>query len=394
MRRGVVFALLVVFFDMLASSIVVPVLPPLILRLLGGDTVGSAGTVGLLGTVFSAMQLLFGPLQGALSDRFGRRPVLIVSCLGLAASQVIAATAPSWHVLLAGRVLAGIAAANVSTATAYLADILPADERAAGFGRIGIAFGAGLVLGPVVGGVLGGIGLRVPFWASAAVSLFNAGWAIFVLTESLPLERRATFRLLRANPVGALGFLLSDARLTRLASAIGLSMLAQQALISVFILSATIRFGWGPHGLGLAMGAVGLCYALVGGFMVQPVLRRFGETATLLFGLGSGVVGFGMLAAASGGLVFLLSIPVISLWGLAAPVTQGALSRRVAADQQGRLQGAMTSLAGLAGVAGPSLFGGLLAFALRTHGAPGLPFAVGAALLAIATPVALRAIRA
>jgi DHA1 family tetracycline resistance protein-like MFS transporter len=392
-RRGVLFALLVVFFDMLASAMPIPVLPPLLLQLLGHDPVAAARTAGILGTVFSAMQLLFGPLQGALSDRFGRRPVLIVSCLGLAGAQAVAALAPTWQWLLLGRVLAGVAAANVSTATAYLADILPESERAAGFGRIGIAFGVGLVLGPVVGGILGGFGLRVPFWAGAVVGLFNAGWAAFALTESLPPERRARFRLGRANPVGAMGLLLSDPRLSRLSAAIGLSLLAQQALISVFILSATIRFGWGPHELGLAMGGVGVCYALVGGVLVQPAIRRFGQRATLAAGLVFGIAGFVMLALAPDGRVFVLSIPVVSLWGLAGPVTQGAMSRLVGPDAQGRLQGASTSLAGLAGVVGPSLFGGALAFALRTHGLPGLPFAIAAGLLLAALPVAVRAAR-
>ena len=392
-RHGVLFALLVVFLDMLAASVVVPVLPPLILHLLGGNAAGAAGTIGVFGATFSAMQLVFGPLQGALSDRFGRRPVLIVSCLGLAVSQVIAAVAPSTQVLLAGRVLAGISAANVSTATAYLADILPPEERAAGFGRIGIAFGAGLVLGPVAGGLLGTLGLRVPFWAAAGVGLLNACWAMFVLEESLPRDRRAPFRWARANPIGALGFLLADARLTRLSAASTLSLLAQQALISVFILSASIRFGWGPRVLGLAMGSVGFCYALVGGVLVQPAIRRFGAMATLSAGLVFGVAGFAALAVAPDGLVYLLAIPVISLWGLSGPVVQGAMSRTVDAGEQGRLQGANTSLAGLAGVIGPALFGGSFAWALRTHAPPGIPFGIAAVLVAVSVPLAIRAVR-
>ncbi len=393
MRGGVAFALLVVFFDMLASTTVVPVLPPLILSMLHDDEPGAASVIGVLGTVFSGMQLLFGPLQGGLSDRYGRRPVLILSCLGLSGAQVIAATAPNWHVLLLGRVLAGIAAANISTATAYLADILPPEKRAAGFGRIGVAIGAGLVMGPVAGGLLGGFGLRVPFWSAALVSLFNAGWALFVLKESLPAERRARFRLGRANPLGALRFLLSNARVTRLASAMMLSMLAQQALISMFILSAKVRFGWSTRQLGLAMASVGLCYAVVGGTLVQPAIRRLGERTTLAIGYGFGVVGFALLAGAPNGMAYLVAVPVISLWGLAGPVTQAAMSRSVVADAQGRLQGALTSLTGLTGVVGPSLFGGALAFALRQHGPPGLPFAIAGLLLVVSAPLAVRAMR-
>jgi DHA1 family tetracycline resistance protein-like MFS transporter len=392
-RQGVLFALLVVFFDMMAASIVVPVLPPLVLQLMGGNAAGAAGAVGVFGTIFSAMQLIFGPLQGALSDRFGRRPVLVVSCVGLAVSQAVAGLAPSIAVLLAGRVLAGISAANVSTATAYLADILPPEERAAGFGRIGVAFGAGLVLGPVAGGLLGGMGLRAPFWAASGIALFNAGWALFVLRESLPPERRAPFRFARANPIGAVRFLRANARLTRLAAASTLSLVAQQALISIFILSASIRFGWGPRILGLAMGGVGVCYAVVGGALVQPAISRIGSTATLSVGLGFGVLGFAALAVAPNGLAYVMTIPIISLWGLSGPVVQGAMSRTVGADEQGRLQGANTSLAGLAGVIGPALFGGSFAWALRTHAPPGVPFGIAAVLVLVSVPLAIRAVR-
>ena len=393
MSGPTLFGLLVVFFDMLASSVVIPVYPPLVVSMLGGDHAAAARVIGLLGTVFFGMQFLLGPVQGALSDRWGRRPVLIVSCLGLAVSQAVTAMATDWHWLLAGRLLAGVAAANVSTAAAYLADITPPERRAETFGRIGVAFGAGLVLGPVMGGVLGGWGLRVPLWAAAVISLGNAAWAAFVLAESLPPERRSAMRWGRANPVGAFGLLLSSHRLTALGVAILLGLLAQQALISVFALSGTVRFGWGPRALGGAMAGVGVCYALVGGVLVRPAIRRFGEMAALVTGLGFGGLGFVMLATAPSGVVFLAAIPVISLWGLSGPVTQGVLSRMVGSEAQGRLQGTMTSLAGLAGMVGPGLFGGLLGMAVHRGLPVGLPFDVAAVLVLLAGPVAVWALR-
>lgn len=394
--RGVRFVLLVVFVDMLAASISIPVIPKLVLSILHGDGASAAGAVGLFGAAFSAMQLLFGPLQGAVSDRFGRRVVLVVSCAGLAASQVTAALAGGIGLLVASRLLAGASAANISAATAYLADVTPPDARAAAFGRIGVAFGAGLVFGPLIGGVVAGAGLRAPFWLAAVLCLGNAVWAAVAIPESLPAGRRRPFALHQANPLGALRFLGSSRTLFGLSVASLLSLLCQQALISVYALSAALRFHWSATMLGIAMATIGVCYALVGGLLVKPVVGRIGERRALVAGIGFGVAGFLMLAFAGTGLVYFLAVPVISLWGLAAPATQGAQSRAVPPDQQGRLQGAATVLAAIAGIVGPGLFGGSFELALGAAGAlhfPGLPFLLAALLLSAAIPAALHATR-
>lgn len=395
-RRAVRFILLVVFVDMLAASTAIPVLPRLLLGMLHGDSAAAAKLVGLFGTVFAAMQFLFGPLQGAISDRFGRKPVLVVSCLGLAGAQALNASATTPAMLLAARILSGVSAANVSTATAYLADILPASERAGTFGRVGAAFGAGLVLGPVLGGLLATHGIRFPFVASAVLAAANAAWALAILRESLPAGSRTPFRLSRAHPLGALLFLAEDRRVLGLAASGFLSMLAQQALISVFVLSATVRFGWGPIAVGAAMASIGLCYALVGAALVPQAVRLAGEVGALAIGLLFGVIGFLILAFAPNGFVFSLAVPVMSLWGLASPATQGAISRLVPSEAQGRLQGALTSIGGLAGIIGPTVFGTALALGLSARGTwhmPGLPFAIAAVFLVMAAPVAIGTIR-
>ena len=376
---------------MLAYSTASPVLPRLVLGIVHGDGAASARAIGLFATAFSLMQFVFGPIQGAASDRFGRKPVLVVSCLGLALSQAWMATAASVPALLAGRVLAGMAAASIATASAYIADVVPPADRPTAFGRITVAIGVGIIAGPALGGLLGTVSIRAPFWAASAVCLANAAWAAFMVPESLPPERRTRFSWRRANSLASLGYLFGAPALRSLASANLLSMLAQQALITVFILSAALRFGFGAGLMGLSLAVLGLFYALVGGLLVKPAIRTLGERGALAVGFSSATAGLVVMALAPNGGVYLAAIPLYTLLALAGPPVQSAMTRRADPGAQGRLQGANTSLTGLAGIGGPTIFAGSLSLALDRLHFPGLPFLIAAVLLALALPLALRA---
>lgn len=378
---------------MVAYSTASPVLPRIVLGIEHGNGAAASGAIGLFATAFSLMQFVFGPVQGGLSDRFGRRAVLVLSGAGLALSQTVMALAPSIALLLAGRILAGIAAANISTASAYLADVTEPDRRAVVFGRVGIAIGAGIVAGPAIGGALGAVSARAPFWAAAGLCAANALWAFLAVPESLPPDRRTPFRWRRANPVGAMLYLFRERSLRLLAASSLIGVLAQQSLPTVFVLSAELRFHWPAPLLGLGLATLGLFYAVVGGALVRPALRRFGEGGAALIGLASGSAGFALFAGAPNGLVYLAGVPLLALWGLAGPAIQGAMTRAAPPDGQGRLQGANTSLSGLGGIVGPSLFAGTLAGALDHGVFAGLPFALAAALLLASLPPALAGIR-
>ncbi|MBL8836539.1 MAG: TCR/Tet family MFS transporter [Alphaproteobacteria bacterium] len=396
-RAATAFIFVTVLLDMLAIGLVIPVLPRLIVEFLGGDTPRAAEIFGLFGTAWAFMQFIFSPVLGALSDRFGRRPVILLSNLGLGLDYVVMALAPTLGWLLVGRVLSGITAASVATAFAYIADVTPAERRAAAFGMIGAAFGVGFVLGPALGGLLGGIDLRLPFWAAAGMSLLNFLYGLFVLPESLPKARRAPFAWRRANPVGALALLRGHPGLLGLAGAGFLGQLAHVVLPSVSVLYMTHRYGWSETTVGLALAAVGVASMVVQGGLVGPLVARLGERTALLFGLAAGAAGFTVYGLAPTGAWFVAGIPVMALWGIASPAVQGLMSRRVGPEAQGRLQGANSSLQGIAGLIGPGLFTLTFAFFIEGHGGwtlPGAPFLLAAVLLAGAGAVAWRATRA
>jgi DHA1 family tetracycline resistance protein-like MFS transporter len=243
-RAALAFIFVTVLLDMMAVSLIAPVLAPLVVSFLGGDTARGAEIYGLAFTLFALMQFFASPLLGALSDRFGRRPVVLLSNLGLGLDYVVMALAPNVTWLLVGRVLAGITAGSITAAGAYVADVTPETERAAGFAMLGAAFGLGFTLGPALGGLLGALGPRVPFWVAAALSLLNAAYGLLVLPESLPRERRASFAWRRANPIGALVILKGRAALRGLAAMMFLRHVAHAALPSTFVLYATYRYGW------------------------------------------------------------------------------------------------------------------------------------------------------
>src|SRR5512135_3240964 len=317
-RAALAFIFITVVLDMLALGMVIPVLPRLIEDFLGGNTAHAARIYGVFGTVWALMQFFSMPVAGALSDRFGRRPVVLASNFGLASDYVLMALAPNLGWLFLGRVISGITAASVSTGMAYVADVTPPEKRSAAFGALGVAFGVGFVLGPALGGLLGNVNPRLPFWAAAAFSLANALYGLFILPESLPADRRRAFEWRRANPLGSLRLLRSHPELSGLAVVVFLSNLAHAALPSTFVLYAGYRYGWSARDVGLALAAIGVCMAVVQGTLIGPAVRRLGERRVLLTGLACGAIGFFAYGLAPTGLLFLAAVPIVALWGLAS----------------------------------------------------------------------------
>src|SRR5262249_44648458 len=344
-------------------------------------------------TTWALMQFLCSPILGSLSDRFGRRPVILLSCLGLGLDYVFMALAPSLGWLFVGRVISGITSASFSTALAYISDVTPPEKRAASFGLMGAAFGLGFVLGPAAGGLLGGISPRAPFWASAALALANVLYGWVVLPESLPRDHRRAFDWRRANPVGALSLLATRRGLVGLVGVYGLYMLAHQALQSTFVLYTAHRYRWDARTVGLLLAAVGASTIVVQGALVRFSVTRFGERRTLLLGLTGGTLGFLCYALAGSGAAMMASVPVFAFMFFTGPPLQGLMARKVKPTEYGLLQGTNASIMGIAGILGPVLFTQVFAFFLRPHvglDVPGAPFFLGSALMLAALAVAWR----
>ena len=395
-KAAFVFIFATVLLDMLAVGIIIPVLPKLVFDFLGGNAGETAKILGIFGTAWALMQFFFSPLQGALSDSFGRRLMILLSNFGVGLDYVLMALAPTLGWLFVGRVISGITAASISTAYAYVADVTPPDKRAARFGLLGAAFGAGFVLGPALGGLAGTISPRLPFWIAAGLSLANACYGLVILPESLPIARRARFAWRRANPFGALALLRSQALLLRLAFVNFLGNLAHAVLPSIGVLYMMYRYGWNESLVGLTLAAVGVASIVVQGLVVGPVTRWVGERAALMLGLVFGVGGFLIFALAPTGLIFWLAIPVMALWGLEGPACMALMSRLVGASEQGQLQGANASVTGIANLFGPGLFTLTFAFAIgggREFNLPGAPFLIASFLLAAAAVAAWLATR-
>src|SRR6266851_1702066 len=383
-RAAFTFILIMVAFDFLAFGIIAPVLPDLIRHFEGGDFARASSIGGYFGLAWATMQFIFSPLLGAWSDRFGRRPVILISCFGLAIDYVIMALAPSLRWLFLGRIISGITTSNVATAFAYVTDVTKPEERAKPFGFISAAFGLGFVIGPAVGGYLGNVNLRFPFWAAAALSLANALYGYFVLPESLPPERRAKSAWHMANPLGSLSLLRSHPELAGLSVVATLYYLAHNSLPSMWAYYTEYRYHWSRGDVGNSLAVVGVCASVVSGVLVGPFVKRFGERRSLLSGLLFGTLGFACFAAASRGWLVLASVPFIALWGIAAPAMQSLMSRRVDTSSQGKLQGAINSLRAITGMAGPVVFTQVFAAAIapraRVH-LPGAPYFLAALLL-------------
>ena len=384
-RRALAFIFCTVALDVLALGIMIPVLPTIVLGFMDGNTAGAAEMFGLFATVWALMQFLCSPLLGALSDRYGRRPVILISCLGLGLDYVFMAIAPSLALLFVGRVISGITAATIATSFAYIADVSAPEERAKSFGIVGMAFGLGFVLGPALGGVLGSIDPRLPFWVSAAACLVNAGFGWFILPESLPPERRMAFSWKRANPIGSLRLLLSHRQLTSFAVIDFIVNVAHQVLPAVFVLYAGHRYGWDEMTVGLTLAFVGVSTAIVSGFLVGPIVKGLGTRRALIAGLLAGCLGMAIYGFAPTGAWFLVGVPVMALWGVVGPSIQDMMSRRVSESEQGQLQGANSSSRSIAGLLGPAIF--TVTFAWLLGWLPGAPFLLAAFLLLVAAGV-------
>jgi DHA1 family tetracycline resistance protein-like MFS transporter len=383
-RAAVVFILITIALDLIALGIIAPVLPNLIIQFEGGNVAHASAMTGYFAFAWATMQFLCSPILGAWSDRFGRRPIILVSCLGLGLDYIFMALAPSLAWLFVGRVISGITTSNISTAFAYITDVTPPEKRAKQFGLLGAAFGLGFVIGPSIGGLLGVPNLRLPFWVAAGLSLANATYGFFVLPESLPPERRAKSAWHMANPLGSLTLLRSHRELSGLASVFTIFYLAQNALPSVFVLYTEYRYHWNQRQVGFSLAVIGVCAALVSGGLVGPYVKRFGERLSVLSGLLYGTLGFLGFALAWRGWLLLASIPLIALWGVAGPAIQSLMSRRVDPTSQGKLQGAINSLRGLTGMFGPLIFTQVFAYAIAPGAPlhlPGAPYALAAVLL-------------
>ena len=352
--------------DVLSLGVTIPVLPKLIAEFFDGDITEAAPYFGMFATVWAMMQFVAAPVMGTLSDRFGRRPVLLLSCLGLGLDYMLMAWAPSLWLLFVGRVLSGITAASFATAAAYIADVTPPEKRAASYALFGAAWGFGFVIGPAVGGLLSvAYGLRMPFWVAAGLTLLNATYGYFVLPESLPKENRKAFSWRRANPLGSLRLLRSHPELLSLAAVILLYQLAHQVLQSVFVIYTMYRYAWLESRVGFTLMAVGIASIVVQAFLVRKVAGRLSEQTMLYLGLLFGGIGYLIYGVATHEVFFWCGIPVFALVGFFSPAIQGLMTKRVRVDEQGQLQGANSSLMGIAGMLGPFIFANLFEAASR-----------------------------
>ena len=395
-RAALAFVFVTVLLDILAFGMIIPVLPHLLASFLEGNLARTAIVHGLFASSFMVMQFIFSPVQGALSDRFGRRPIILLSNLGLGLDFLLMAVAQTLPLLFIGRVLSGITSASFSTANAYIADVTPPEKRAAAYGKLGMAFGLGFVLAPALGGMLGEAHPRLPFWIAAGLSLANFCYGYFVLPESLPPERRAPFSWKRANPIASLAFLAHHPEVFALAGVMFLIGLAHIVYPSTFVLYADYRFGWGAQMVGYTLAGVGVLSIIVQGGLIKRFVKAFGERRTLLMGLGFGAAGFILYGLAPSGPWFWAAMPIAALWGIATPAAQALMTRQVSPSEQGRLQGSIGSLNSVAGIIAPTIF--TRAFSDAAERGPGnawvgVTFWIAGAMLLTALLLAWRATR-
>lgn len=392
-KAALVFIFLVVLIDVLAFGLIIPVLPHLVEQFTGSKS-QAALWIGIFGTVFAAIQFVCSPIQGALSDRYGRRPVILLSCLGLGLDFVIMALAPTLWWLLVARVFSGVFSASFTTANAYIADITPPEQRAKSYGLVGAAFGVGFTIGPVLGGWLGEFDLRLPFWFAAALALLNFFYGLFVLPESLaPASRAKRFDWSAARPHAAIGLIGRYPAIIGLAVVVFIANLAHYVYPSVFVLFADVRYGWGPWQVGWVLFLVGVCSVIVNVAVVGRVVSAMGERRALVFGLSCGVAGFLVYAFASEGWMFLVGLPISALWAIAAPASQALITRQVDVDMQGRIQGALMSLVSVAGIIAPIAFASVFGLFISDRAPvafPGAPWMLAALLLLAGVLIAAR----
>lgn len=378
-QAAIAFIFVTAVLDIVAMGIVIPVLPKLIEEFAGSNA--RAGVInGVFVTLWALMQFIASPVIGSLSDQHGRRPVILLSTAGLAADYLLMALAPNLWWLALGRIIAGVTSASFTTVYAYMADITPPEQRSRAYGLIGAAFSGGFVAGPLLGGVLGEISPRAPFWVAGALSLLAFLYGMFILPESLPPERRMAFSWKRANPFGAMMLLRSHPELSGLAVVTFLLNFAHHVFSAVFVLYAGYRYGWSAWEVGVLLAFVGILDMVVQALLVGPVTKRLGDRSTMIFGLVGGAIGVACMGLAPNGLLFSLAMVPNALWGLAMPTLQSLMTQRVSESEQGQLQGANMSVASVAGVLSPLFFGAI--YAMSVGDSPRLPHPGSAFLVA------------
>lgn len=386
------FILITLMIDSIGIGLILPVMPDLIEELTGGTLADAAVWGGLLTTVFAVMQFLFGPFVGALSDRFGRRPVLLATLGIMALDYLVMALAAYLWLLMIGRIVAGFTASTQSTATAYVADISTPEEKAARFGLIGAAFGIGFVLGPLLGGLLAEFGTRAPFYAAAFLAGANTVFGYFVLPETVNDRIRRKFEWRRANPFGALSQINKLPGVGRMVLIFFLYQVAFWVYPSVWAYFTQARFGWGPGMIGISLASFGIAMAAVQGGLIRIILRVLGNRGTVLYGIVFNACAFAALALVSSGTLALILTPLTALGAVVTPALQGAMSRRVADDAQGELQGVLASANALAMIISPFVVTQVFALATRDGTGlflPGAPFLVSMALMFLCLVIAV-----
>ncbi len=383
-RLPITFILISVVLDSMGIGLIMPVMPDLIQEVEGAGIADAAVWGGILATIFAAMQFIFGPTLGSLSDRFGRRPVLLISLAVMAFDYILMAIAGSITFLIVARIIGGITAATQSTAAAYMADISEPDQKAANFGLIGAAFGVGFVLGPLMGGVLAEYGTRAPFYAAAALAAANFLFGYFVLPETVTDKIRRPFEWRRANPMGAFKHINKLPGLGRLMLITFIYTIAFFVYPGVWAYFGAAQFGWGPGMIGLSLGVFGVGIAIVQGVLMRPILRVLGERNAVIVGLSIDVVAFVALGFIQNGWVALALTPLTALGSIAGPALQGIMSRRADDNQQGELQGALASINAVATIAAPLVVTQTFWYFTKDDAAiylPGAPFLLSAVLV-------------
>lgn len=395
-RRAFSFILITLVLDAMGIGLILPVMPDLLAEIEGVSISDAAVWGGILTTVFAVMQVIFGPIVGSLSDRFGRKPVLLVSLAVMCVDYLVMAVAGSIWLLFVARAVGGITAATQSTATAFISDITPPERRAANFGLVGAAFGIGFVLGPVIGGLLAEWGTRAPFYAAAALAGLNFLWGLFVLPETVTDATRRSFSLRRANPIGAMRAMAAIPGVGRMLVLFFIYEFAFIVYPAVWAYFTKEQFGWSPGMVGLSLAAFGISVAIVQGGLIRIALARLGERGTIIYGIAFNFCAFIFLATVTNGWVALAFTPVTALGAVVTPALQSRMSRSAPADQQGALQGVISSARSMATIAAPLAMTQI--FWLFTSGPglvlPGAPFLLSAALMIVAMAVFLTGRRA
>ncbi len=391
---GFIFVTLLI--DVIGIGIIIPVIPDLIKELTGEGLSEAAQYSGWLTFAYAIMQFFFSPILGGLSDRYGRRPVLLISLLGLGFDYIFSAFAPTIGWLFVGRILAGISGASFTTATAYIADISTPEKRAQNFGLVGVAFGVGFILGPMIGGIAGDWGPRVPFMVAAGITLLNVVFGYFFVPESLSQENRRTFEWKRANPVGSLLHLKKYPVVGGLIISMFLFFIAGHAVQSNWAFFTEYAFDWDSKTVGFSLAFVGLLIAIVQGGLIRIIIPKIGQKWALYIGLALNATGLLLFAFANEGwMMFAILIPY-ALGGIAGPSLQGITSAQVPPTEQGELQGAMTSLMSVTSIIGPPLMNNLFSY-FTGAGAlvelPGAPFLAGAFMVALSVYLSVQALR-